>query len=70
MMVQQETLAAGALQTFNPSMYTTPFVRSNAKLTPADLNATVQHLVGLTSEQITGLGLTPIGRVIEDCRTR
>lgn len=35
-------------------------------LTPADVAATVQHLVGLTSEQITGLGLTPIGRVIEE----
>jgi uncharacterized protein (DUF1501 family) len=35
-------------------------------LTPADLNATVLHLVGLTSEQITGLGLAPAGRVIEE----
>ena len=35
-------------------------------LTPADLAATVQHLVGLTSEQITGLGLAPVGRVIEE----
>ena len=35
-------------------------------LTPADLNATVQHMVGLTSEQITGLGLTPVGRVIDE----
>lgn len=39
---------------------------ADTPLTPADLNATVQHLVGLTSEQITGLGLTPIGRVIEE----
>jgi uncharacterized protein (DUF1501 family) len=35
-------------------------------LTPADLNATVLHLVGLTSEQITGIGLTPTGRVIDE----
>ncbi len=35
-------------------------------LSPADLNATVQHLVGLTAEQITSLGLTPVGRVIEE----
>lgn len=39
---------------------------ADTPLTPADLNATVQHLVGLTSEQITGLGLTPVGRVIEE----
>jgi len=35
-------------------------------LTPADLNATVLNQVGLTSEQITGLGLVPMGRVIEE----
>jgi uncharacterized protein (DUF1501 family) len=35
-------------------------------LTPADLNATVLHLIGMTSEQVTGLGLTPAGRVIEE----
>ena len=35
-------------------------------LSPADVNATVLHQVGLTSEQITGIGLTPIGRVIEE----
>lgn len=35
-------------------------------LTPADVNATVLNRVGLTSEQITGLGLTPMGRVIEE----
>jgi uncharacterized protein (DUF1501 family) len=35
-------------------------------LTPADLNATVQRAIGLTSEQITGLGLTPVGRAIEE----
>lgn len=35
-------------------------------LTPADLNATVLHLTGMTSEQVTGLGLTPTGRVIEE----
>jgi uncharacterized protein (DUF1501 family) len=39
---------------------------ADTPLAPADLNATVQHLVGLTSEQITGLGLTPVGRVIEE----
>ncbi|MDB5311975.1 MAG: hypothetical protein JWO38_6177 [Gemmataceae bacterium] len=39
---------------------------ADTPLTPADLNATVQHLVGLTSEQITGLGLTPVGRVVEE----
>jgi len=35
-------------------------------LTPADLHATVMNAIGLTSEQITGLGLTPVGRVIEE----
>ena len=30
------------------------------------LNATVLNQIGLTSEQITGLGLTPTGRVIEE----
>jgi uncharacterized protein (DUF1501 family) len=39
---------------------------ADTPLTPADLNATVLHLVGLTSEQVTGLGLTPTGRVIEE----
>jgi uncharacterized protein (DUF1501 family) len=39
---------------------------ADTPLTPADLNATVLQLVGLTSEQITGLGLTPTGRVIEE----
>jgi hypothetical protein len=39
---------------------------ADTPLTPADLNATVLHQVGLTSEQITGLGLTPTGRVIEE----
>ena len=39
---------------------------ADTPLTPADLNATVQHLVGLTSEQITGIGLTPAGRVIDE----
>jgi hypothetical protein len=39
---------------------------TDTPLTPADLNATVLQLVGLTSEQITGLGLTPMGRVIEE----
>jgi hypothetical protein len=35
-------------------------------LTPADLNATVLQQVGLTSEQVTGIGLAPTGRVIEE----
>lgn len=39
---------------------------ADTPLTPADLNATVQYAIGLTSEQITGLGLTPVGRVIEE----
>lgn len=39
---------------------------ADTPLTPADLNATVQHAIGLTSEQITGLGLTPVGRVIDE----
>src|SRR5262245_19248015 len=39
---------------------------ADTPLTPADLNATVLHQIGLTSEQITGLGLTPTGRVIEE----
>jgi hypothetical protein len=39
---------------------------ADTPLTPADLNATVLNQVGLTSEQITGLGLTPMGRVIEE----
>jgi len=39
---------------------------ADTPLTPADLNATVLHLVGLTSEQITGLGLAPVGRVVEE----
>jgi len=39
---------------------------ADTPLTPADLHATVQHLVGLTSEQITGIGLMPVGRVIEE----
>lgn len=39
---------------------------SDTPLSPADLHATVQNAIGLTSEQITGLGLTPVGRVIEE----
>jgi hypothetical protein len=39
---------------------------ADTPLTPADLNATVLNLIGLTSEQITGIGLTPTGRVIEE----
>jgi uncharacterized protein (DUF1501 family) len=39
---------------------------ADTPLGPADLNATVLQQVGLTSEQVTGLGLTPTGRVIEE----
>ncbi|MCI0700612.1 MAG: DUF1501 domain-containing protein [Planctomycetia bacterium] len=39
---------------------------ADTPLTPTDLNATVLNAIGLTSEQITGLGLTPAGRVIEE----
>jgi hypothetical protein len=39
---------------------------ADTPLTPADLCATVHRAVGLTSEQITGMGLTPSGRVIEE----
>ena len=39
---------------------------ADTPLTPVDLNATVLNQVGLTSEQITGLGLIPAGRVIEE----
>ncbi|MFO0847056.1 MAG: DUF1501 domain-containing protein [Gemmataceae bacterium] len=39
---------------------------ADTPLTPGDLAATVHHAVGLTSEQITGLGLAPAGRVIEE----
>lgn len=39
---------------------------ADTPLTPADLNATVLNAVGLTSEQIGGLGLTSTGRVIEE----
>jgi uncharacterized protein (DUF1501 family) len=39
---------------------------ADTPLTPADLNATVLNQVGLTSEQISGLGLTPTGRVISE----
>jgi hypothetical protein len=31
------------------------------------MNTTVLHMIGMTSEQVTGAGLTPTGRVIEDC---
>ena len=40
--------------------------RPTRPLTPGDLCATVHHAAGLTSEQITGMGLTPAGRVIEE----
>ena len=39
---------------------------ADTPLTPADLNATVLDAIGLTSEQLTGMGLTPTGRVIEE----
>lgn len=39
---------------------------ADTPLTPADLHATVLHQLGLTSEQITALGLTPNGRVITE----
>ena len=39
---------------------------ADTPLTPADLNATVLRQVGLTSEQVTGIGLTPTGRAIEE----
>ncbi|VTU01870.1 phosphoglycerol transferase family alkaline phosphatase superfamily : Phosphoglycerol transferase family protein, alkaline phosphatase superfamily OS=Singulisphaera acidiphila (strain ATCC BAA-1392 / DSM 18658 / VKM B-2454 / MOB10) GN=Sinac_7128 PE=4 SV=1: DUF1501 [Gemmataceae bacterium] len=39
---------------------------ADTPLTPADLNATVLQQVGLTSEQVTGLGLVPTGRAIDE----
>lgn len=39
---------------------------ADTPLSPADLCATAFHAVGLTAEQITGMGLTPAGRVIEE----
>ncbi|HVL11589.1 MAG TPA: DUF1501 domain-containing protein [Gemmata sp.] len=39
---------------------------ADTPLTPADLNATVLQQVGLTSEQLTGIGLLPTGRAIEE----
>ena len=39
---------------------------ADTPLTPADLCATVHRSIGLTSEQITGMGLVPTGRVIEE----
>ncbi len=39
---------------------------ADTPLSPVDLNATVLNQIGLTSEQVTGLGLTPVGRVIEE----
>jgi uncharacterized protein (DUF1501 family) len=39
---------------------------ADTPLTPADLHATALNAVGLTSEQIGGLGLTAVGRVIEE----
>ena len=39
---------------------------ADTPLTPGDLCATVHHAAGLTSEHITGMGLAPAGRVIEE----
>ncbi len=39
---------------------------ADTPLTPGDLCATVHHAIGLTSEQIAGMGLTASGRVIEE----
>lgn len=39
---------------------------ADTPLSPADLNATVLNRIGLTSEQLTGIGLSPAGRVIEE----
>ena len=39
---------------------------ADTPLSPADLCATAFNAVGLTSEQITGMGLAPMGRVIEE----
>jgi uncharacterized protein (DUF1501 family) len=39
---------------------------ADTPLTPADLCTTVQHCVGLTSEQIAEMGLAVQGRVIEE----
>jgi hypothetical protein len=39
---------------------------ADTPLTPGDLIHTVHHAAGLTSEHITGLGLTPAGLVIEE----
>ncbi|MDY3563829.1 DUF1501 domain-containing protein [Gemmata sp. JC673] len=39
---------------------------ADTPLSPVDLNATVLNQIGLTSEQLTGLGLAPVGRVIEE----
>ena len=39
---------------------------ADTPLTPGDLCATVHHAVGLTSEQLGGMGLTASGRVIEE----
>ena len=39
---------------------------ADTPLSPADLHATVLNQIGLTSEQLAGLGLAPAGRVIEE----
>jgi hypothetical protein len=39
---------------------------ADTPLTPADLHATILHQLGLTSEQLTAMGLTPMGRVITE----
>lgn len=43
---------------------------ADTPLTPGDLAATVHHAVGLTSEQIAGMGLASTGRVIEEMFAR
>jgi uncharacterized protein (DUF1501 family) len=43
---------------------------ADTPVTPGDLCATVHHAVGMTSEHITGMGLTPSGRVIEELFVR
>ena len=52
-------VGAGYLLADGPKPADTP-------LTPGDLCMTVHHCAGMTSEQITGMGLTPAGRVIEE----
>jgi uncharacterized protein (DUF1501 family) len=39
---------------------------ADTPLTPGDVNMTVLHTIGMTSEHITGLNITPSGRVIDE----